>query len=315
MCIASAFVYSDRKAVVLSIDGESRELITHSDTVRELLKSQKIQLSEKDKVNLPLDTALTKGLAVNIRRAVDITVVVDGNELALRTAEETIDRMLFAEGIELRDKDRVVPTKESEIASGMKIEIVRIDIKNITETKAIKFKEVVKSKSNLPNNIRKVEAEGKDGEKKITYQVAYENGKEVSRKIIKEVISKTPIDKVIVQGTYPLMPVSRSGRTISYSKVIQMKATAYWAVRGVGKTYTASGKKAVRDEAGYSTIAVDPKLFPYGTKMFVEGYGFAVAADTGTAIKGHKVDVYFNTKKEALNWGLKNVKVYILEGK
>lgn len=82
---------------------------------------------------------------------------------------------------------------------------------------------------------------------------------------------------------------------------------------GVGKTYTATGRKAVRDPSGYSTIAVDPKIIPYGTKMYIEGYGYALAADTGGAIVGNKIDVYFDTKNEALNWGVKHVNVYILK--
>ena len=313
VCIASAVVYSDRKNITLTIDGDSQELATYSNTVGELLKSKRIVLSEKDKISVPLDTVLTNHSIIAIKRAVNIVVAVDGSEGPLLTAEETVDAMLFAEGIVLKENDKVIPSRESAIAADLRVEVIRVDTKNVTETKAVKYKEVIKSKTNLPNNIRKVETEGRDGEKKITYQVTYENGKEVSRKVIKEAISKAPIDRVVLQGTYPLVPVSRGGRTVGYSKVIQMKATAYWAVRGVGKTYTASGKKAVRDETGYSTIAVDPKLFPYGTKMFVEGYGFAVAADTGTAIKGHKIDVYFNTKKEALRWGLKSVNVYILD--
>ncbi len=109
------------------------------------------------------------------------------------------------------------------------------------------------------------------------------------------------------------MPVSRGGSIMSYSRVFEARATAYWAINGVGKTYTASGRKAVWNPDGYSTIAVDPKVIPYGTKLFVQGYGFAIAADTGTAIKGNKIDVYFNTYRQACDWGAKYVKVYILK--
>ena len=68
----------------------------------------------------------------------------------------------------------------------------------------------------------------------------------------------------------------------------------------------------LRDPNGYSTIAVDPSVIPLGTKVYVEGYGYAIAADTGGAIKGNRVDLFFNTEAEASNWGVRNLDVYIL---
>jgi 3D (Asp-Asp-Asp) domain-containing protein len=60
-------------------------------------------------------------------------------------------------------------------------------------------------------------------------------------------------------------------------------------------------------------IAVDPKVIPLGTKVYVEGYGEAVAGDTGGAIKGNKIDVHMSTKQKATNWGVRTVKVQILK--
>ena len=99
---------------------------------------------------------------------------------------------------------------------------------------------------------------------------------------------------------------------MAYSRIIKVKATAYSAVHGIGTTYTSSGRKAVRNHDDYSTIAVDPNVIPIGTKLFVEGYGFAVAADTGTAIKGNAIDVFFDTRRESSKWAVKYVNVYVL---
>jgi 3D (Asp-Asp-Asp) domain-containing protein len=195
----------------------------------------------------------------------------------------------------------------------MNVKVVRVDIKAITETVPVQFKEVIKVNKSLANTKKLISQEGKDGEKKVTTQITYEDGKEVSREIVGETIIKNARDKVIVQGTYPYMPVSRNGSIMSYSRVFQAKATAYWAVSGIGKTYTASGRLAVWNPDGYSTIAVDRSIIPYGTKLFIEGYGFAIAADTGSAIIGNKIDVYFNTIQQARSWGAKYVKVYVLK--
>jgi len=141
----------------------------------------------------------------------------------------------------------------------------------------------------------------------------YEDGYEALQKIISENITTIPIDKIILQGTYPVMPITHDGAPVPYSSVFQVKCTAYHAIYGIGKTYTYSGRKAVRDPDGYSTIAVDKALIPMGTKLFVQGYGFAIAADTGSAIKGNIIDVFFDTLSEVNSWGVKYENLYILK--
>ncbi|EES48843.1 MULTISPECIES: 3D domain-containing protein [Clostridium] len=75
---------------------------------------------------------------------------------------------------------------------------------------------------------------------------------------------------------------------------------------------TASGIPCVRNPEGISTISVDPSVFPYGSILYIEGYGYAVAADSGSAIKGNKIDVYFNSDEECCEWGVRDVKVTCL---
>lgn len=98
-----------------------------------------------------------------------------------------------------------------------------------------------------------------------------------------------------------------SSKSISYSKAMQMNATAY-----SGDGITASGTATNRDANGYSTIAVDPRVIPLGSTVYVEGYGYAVAEDTGGDIKGNRIDVFFPSESEAQNWGRRNVNVYIV---
>jgi uncharacterized protein YabE (DUF348 family) len=306
-------MYMKRKTITVVVDGEQRKITTYRSTVAQVLKTNDILLGPKDKISPSLDSKLMDEQAIDIKRAVNVKVTVDGKDIDLLSPEDNIGSMLKVEGITLRDTDRVVPDISTSLVEGMDIKVVRVDKTNITEVVPIQFKEVVKVNKSLANTKKQLSQEGKSGEKEVITRITYEDGVEVSREVIGETIIKSPQDKIVIQGTYPYMPVSRSGSIMSYSRVFEARATAYWAIRGVGKTYTASGRKAVWNPDGYSTIAVDPKVIPYGTKLFVEGYGFAIAADTGTSIKGNKVDVYFNTYKQACNWGVKYVNVYILK--
>lgn len=306
-------MYMKRKTITVAVDGEQRKITTYRSTVAQVLKTNNILLGPKDKISPSLESKLKNEQAIDIKRAVNVKITVDGKDIDLLSPEDNIGSLLKVEGITIRDTDKVDPDISASLVEGMAIKIVRVDKANITEIVPIQFKEVVKVNKSLANTKKQISQEGKNGEKEVITRITYEDGVEVSREVVGETIIKSPKDKIVVQGTYPYMPVSRSGSIMSYSRVFEARATAYWAVRGVGKTYTASGRKAVWNPDGYSTIAVDPKVIPYGTKLFVEGYGFAIAADTGTAIKGDKVDVYFNTYKQACNWGAKYVKVYVLK--
>ena len=93
-----------------------------------------------------------------------------------------------------------------------------------------------------------------------------------------------------------------------YSKIIRVEATAYSSAQPGLSAYTATGKICKR-----GIIAVDPKVIPLGTKVFITGYGYAVAEDTGGAIRGHKIDVAFDTVAECYKFGRKSIEIYIID--
>ena len=93
----------------------------------------------------------------------------------------------------------------------------------------------------------------------------------------------------------------------SYKATYTMEATAY-----AGDTITATGVTPVRNPNGLSTIAVDPSIIPLGSKVYIPGYGEAIAADTGGAIKGHRIDLFLNSENECINWGRRNVTLHVL---
>ena len=311
--IIVSLMYHMRKNITLVIGNEKQMIYTYKDTVKSALENNKIKLYKKDKIYPSLSSDIKSGETIRIKRAVNVNVIADGKVLSFQSAEKDINSLLKAENIVINDKDKTQPSLTSSLKDGMKIIITRVTNKDFKMSSPIAFNTVIKYDSSIANTQKKVLAEGKLGEKMTTTNVVYEDGKEVSRKIVAEAVVSSPVNKVIVQGTYPVMPVSRGGDMLPYASVIKVRATAYYATSGIGKTYTFSGRKAVRDPNGYSTIAVDPRVIPLGTKVFVENYGYAIAAETGSAIIGNTIDVFFDTYAESCKWAVKYVNVYILK--
>ena len=101
--------------------------------------------------------------------------------------------------------------------------------------------------------------------------------------------------------------VEATSTDLGYKAVYSMEATAY-----TGGELTASGTVPVRDANGLSTIAVDPSIIPLGSKVYIPGYGMAIASDTGGAINGNIVDLYLNSYDECIQWGRQGITLYVL---
>lgn len=317
----SVTIHSMRKTLVVNIDGKDTNIITYRDDLKTVLLRNSITLGPTDKIQPSIDSNVKNGDKIYIKRAVNVDIAVDGEERKIATTEESVEKLLLSQGITLSEKDKVIPAVSENITDGMKVEITRVNHKILKETKFIDFSTEVRKDNDLEIGKSKVLQEGVPGEREISINVIYENGKEVAREVIGESVTKEPVNKVLAQGNMRLLTYSRGGTPEAYTSVIKMRATAYDPVSSGSKKrpgqgnveYTATGTVAKRNPGGYSTIAVDPRVIPLGTKVYVEGYGFAIAEDTGGAIKGSKIDVYFNSYNESINWGVKSVNVYILK--
>ena len=325
----SIFMCFIRKSITVIVDGNPIKLVTCQKTFDSALKRSDITIDVNDKINKALTSKITNNDIITINRAVNLKVFVDNKELNIKSAEKDIAQMLKDQKIAISPSDKVSPSIATKLTKGMDITITRIQTQTVHQLKPIEFKTVIKKDNKILKSKSNISQDGIKGQKNITLSVIYENGKEVTRKVIKETLIKKPQNKIIVQGTMPDITFSR-GSSIETSdkitnvkayseapnakasgKTFQVRATAYWAFGGVNNTYTYSGRKAVRNPNGYSTIAVDPNRIPIGTKLYVEGYGNAIAADKGSGVKGDSIDVFFNTKGEASNWGVKYLTVQL----
>jgi len=301
--VASAVVYASQvKEVRIDNNGNKICVKTMAKTVGELLKEAGIKLNSTDVVQPELDSVVNQEVLVVIKKA----PVVE----AIKTASEnTVKPVAYVAGIN-SEKQNVKP---KDIILKKKILTVKDKLSYKTESKI---------NNKLFKGETKIIKQGKPGLVVKQYKVIYKNGKEISRSLLSEKVTVKPVAKVVEVGTRRVLVTSR-GDTLRFKKVIVMKSTAYYnSFSETGKKpgssgfgITASGMKTRK-----GVVAVDPRVIPLGTRLYIESmqngvpsYGYSIAADTGGAIKGNIVDVFFPTRQEVNNWGVRKVKVYVLE--
>lgn len=234
-----------------------------------------------------------------------IIVRVDGGERQVVTTAKTVQELLRQEGIELIEHDRTEPAMDAALTDNLTVVVTRIRMEIVKER--LPIEPPVTIKYNKRVSIPIVLQPGEPGVAEQTHVMWKKDGvvsKEwrQNRKVIVK-----PKPKVIMRGQ---AQPSRGG--VAARKSFIVSASAYEpGPRSCGKY--ASGYTAIGLKAGRGIIAVDPRVIPLGTRVHVEGYGEAIAADVGGAIKGHKIDVCFPTVKECLQWGRRKVRVTILE--
>lgn len=313
-------IFNMKKAISVIVDGKSIEVITLKSNVNQILKTNNIALGAKDQITVSLDSEVKDGDKIYIKKAVNVKIAVDGKELNIQTAEKTVGAMLKAEKIVLTDEDKVTPSKSDSLKSGLQVRITRVNSDTLQEIKTINYVTEVRNSNELDKGVKKVIQKGKIGQKVIISNVVYENGKEISRNLVSEKFKSQPVKEIIALGTVGVYSPSRGG-DIRYTKKLNVLATAYDAgFNSTGKnpgdagySITSTGVRAERNPNGYSTIAVDPRVIPLGTKLWIDGYGLAIAEDIGGAIKGNHIDLFFTSSNEMWNWGSRNVSVYILK--
>ncbi len=308
-----------RKTITITIDGEEQTIVTYKNTVGDALEDANITLGSKDEIQPSLQTTLKDNDIITIERAVTVKITVDGKQLNILTNEDNLNELLTVANITLGEEDIIKPSVDTPLEEGMEVVITRVATEYETSTAAIDYTTEVKKDSSIEKGKSRVLQEGVPGEKEITTKVIFQNGVEVSREIVEETTTKTPVNKIVAEGTGEVIIASRGGVSVKVNEsgvpystsILTVRASAYCSGED-GSTYTATGTVPVRNASGWSTIAVDPHIIPFGTRVYIEGYGYAIAEDTGGAIKGNRIDVFMNTSSECYNWGVRTVKVHIL---
>lgn len=308
-------VWKPAQKIVMVQDGKTKDVWSTADTVDELLKDQNLSVKEQDKITPSKNTKLKANMEVAIDKAFSLKLVVGGDEKQVWSTSTTVADFLKQQGVKLNDLDRVEPELTEKVEAENTVNVVRIEKVTDVVEEPVDFAVITKKDDSLSKGKEKIVTEGKDGLISKEYEVIKENGKEVKRELLSEKVVNKKQDKVVTVGTRTTVSQASRGVTnvsSSSGKEIYVSSTAYTASCKGCSGVTSTGVD-LKSNPGAKIIAVDPNVIPMGSKVYVDGYGYAVAADKGGAIKGNRIDVFFSSKNDAYRWGVKRVKIRVLD--
>ena len=307
--------WEQARQIKITVDGEIQTIKTTDNLVSEILAKANVAVTEHDAITPALDAQVGPDHIIAIEKAFEITLLDGDEEKKVWSTSNTVADFLKQYNIQLNEFDRVEQKMDELVVPASEIQVVRVEKVTDVVEEETNFAVETKKEDSLLKGKEKIVQNGVNGTVSRTYEVVKENGKEVSRNMMSEKTIKEPTKKIVAVGTKVMTAsVSRgtnSSEAPTGGKEFYVTATAYTAYCNGCSGITATGVN-LKSNPNLKVIAVDPSVIPLGTKVWVEGYGYAVAGDTGGAIKGNKIDLFMSSKSEAYDFGRKKVRVKIL---
>ncbi len=299
--------------VELTVDGHKYHWKTFSPTVAKVLHEKKVTLKQGDEVRPALSDAIRENTKIEVIRSFRVHITVGGKTTDFYTIARPVKEVLAKAKIEFDGDDIIKPGLETVIKPNETVKIVKVRTEIITKQVTVNPETEYRSDKSMERGVRKTICSGEPGLAEHEIQMTYHDETLTKQATLSRKILKAPVNEIVVVGTKPVVRTLVTSRgSYRYIEAKVMEATSYYpGPESCGKWadgYTYTGKKA-----GYGVVAVDPRIIRLGTQLYIEGYGKAEAADIGGAIKGNKIDLCYETYQEALRFGRKKVKVYILE--
>ncbi len=287
---------SRARLITLRVDGQVLRLLSAAPTLGEALWENGIRLFEGDRLTPPPDTPLDGPVQAVLARSRPVTVLADGRTVWTRVVAETVGEALAQAGVALQGLDYAVPDLEAPVSEDGSIRVVRVREEVVIDQEAIPFETLYEPQPDLEIDQQRVLDPGSFGILARRVRVRYEDGVEVARVYDGEWVAREPEPRVVGYGTKIVVRslVTPDG-PIEYWRAVQMWATSYSPSRaGLPPDHpwfgiTASGKRLTK-----GLVAIDRSLIPFGTRMYVPGYGFAEAADTGGGVRGRWIDLGYD---------------------
>jgi len=279
---------------------------TFKRTVQDALDEAGVRLGPDHDVSPASDAPLREGLRIVVRRPVPVTIIADGKVRTVQSAAPTVATLLVRHGITLSASDKVFPSPQTPLQRGLRVRVVRVHHEIENEQTVIPFQVRRTPDPTVSRGVVGVVSSGRPGLRERVWRVTRADGQVTGRSLLGWRIVRDPLDRMLSVGAQPR---GASDGPFAGRAYLDLIATAYapFCCKGVDDI-TALGIRA-----GYGVVAVDPRVIPLGSRLYIEGYGYAIAADTGSAIKGLRIDLGYDTMPEAIRFGRRPVRVYIIQ--
>lgn len=276
-----------------------------------------------------IDTFTTEtgsGVAeITVQRGRRLTIDLFGEELQVVSYDETVEQLLQRLNLELGANACVSIPFNAKTSEGMVIEIFTTGIGTDTYTAEVPFETVYQNTEYLPKGKEVILTKGVNGTMTCVDELTLVNGIEKDRVRISQEVTQAPVTQIVAVGTgngkpksgAPLIGdgviITPKGKVLNFGSVGVFEATAYMTMPPYTYDTTATGTKV-----HVGTIAVDPTVIPYGTKMYIVScdgkivYGEGTAEDCGPAIKNDRIDVFYHTFAECSIFARRDCYVYFL---
>jgi resuscitation-promoting factor RpfB len=304
-----------KRAVAVKIDeagGRISDINTTAGTVGEALLQAGHILFLADRVTPALGTPVAPDMTIKVERAKAATVWVDGRAVRSRTHAATVADLLAEMNVILLENDYTKPGLSESVANGGEIRIVRVSREIQVRQDPIPFETRWEPNAELELDTDAQTGEGAAGIREQRDAVVFEDGLEVRRDRVSDFVARPVQDRVYSYGTkIVIRSLNTPSGPVQYWRKIRMRATSYSAsTAGVSRSKSYYGVARCGQTMRRGIVAVDPRVIPLGSNVYVEGYGVGFACDTGSAILGNRIDLGYGDLD--LEWWNRTVDVYVL---
>lgn len=327
--------------------GQIETIETRERTVRDVLLRYGVAVREGDDVYPDVRTPITSGMTIRYQPVVAVNVIVEDKAKTVYTMATTVEQVLREAGVDVSERDTISPALVQTVREGMTITVNTSRDVVQYENRLIPFDIVKEEDETLEVGQTMVAQVGVPGLERTRYALTVENGTITNRTETGIETLQTVRPQIIKVGTKPVpepledqtaeapqtdspfreeaeikieeTPRAEDVLDFSSAKQLLVEATAYTnnpedTITYDGRVLTRSGYDVTETilYEGLRIIAVDPSIIPLGTRVYVEGFGMAIALDTGSAIKGNKIDIMMDTKEEAVTFGRKPLTIWVI---
>jgi uncharacterized protein YabE (DUF348 family) len=286
-----------RRSIPITVNdgGVPYTIYTNAPTIGEALADAEMTLYLGDRVEPALGAPVSSGQRVFISRSKSVMVNADGHRLRTRTRGETVGDALVDLGVFAVGSDRVTPSLESRLVDHMEIAVTRVRESILVEREVIPYDFIMVPDDGLEIDHQRLARQGQDGEFRTRYRLVEEDGVEVVREMTDAWVAAEPVTRVTAYGRQLISrPLETPDGAVSYWRKIRMYATSYSPARsGTPKSAPWYGRTRLGLNLRKGIVAVDTSVIPLRSRVYVPGYGIAIAGDTGGGVRGKWIDLGF----------------------